>query len=134
MKKRALFILLALAVVISIVAFSACAGKEEPAPTPTEPTPTITPTLEPTPTPATIPEQVIIIKDFMFNPLETTIKAGNKVTWVNQDSARHTITGNGWDSGDLRRDELYSKSFDNPGIYDYTCAYHLYMKGKVIVE
>lgn len=76
----------------------------------------------------------VIIKGFAFNPQETTIKVGDKVTWVNQDSAHHTITGNGWDSGDLGQNEVYSKSFDNPGTYDYTCTYHPYMKGKVIVE
>ena len=35
----------------------------------------------------------VLIKDFMFSPMEVRIKAGTSVTWVNQDDEPHTVVG-----------------------------------------
>lgn len=79
-------------------------------------------------------ENVVIIKDFVFLPAEITISKGETVTWINQDSAPHTATGSGFDSGFMGKDATFSFTFNEAGTFDYICTYHPYMKGKVIVN
>ncbi len=77
------------------------------------------------------------IKDFAYNPDPVTFKAGQSVTWTNQDSAPHTATGQDRDvlqSGTLNQGESYSQIFDTPGTYEYFCEFHPNMKGVMIVE
>lgn len=78
----------------------------------------------------------VLIEDYAYLPVEITIQAGETVTWINKDSVGHTSTDTEgeFDSGMLGRDESYEYTFDNPGVYDYYCIPHPYMKGKVIVE
>ena len=33
----------------------------------------------------------IVIKKFMFNPMDVTVSAGTDVTWENQDGEPHTV-------------------------------------------
>jgi amicyanin len=89
-------------------------------------------TSAPTPTPGG--GNQVTIKDFAFNPQEITIKVGDTVTWTQQDSTQHTTTGDIWNSGNLKQEQTYSKTFDKAGAYDYICTIHPNMKGKVIVE
>src|SRR3989344_7268471 len=77
------------------------------------------------------------ISNFAFSPSEIRIKAGDKVVWTNKDSARHTVTsdsGSELGSSLLGQGESYSHTFSTPGIFNYHCAPHPYMKGKIIVE
>ncbi|MBI2859556.1 MAG: cupredoxin family copper-binding protein [Chloroflexi bacterium] len=76
----------------------------------------------------------VVISSSVFNPLEITVKAGDAVTWINRDTVPHTITGGGWNSGNLTRGDQYSRKFDTTGPFDYVCAYHPGMKGKVTVK
>ena len=74
-------------------------------------------------------------KNFAFEPKTVTIKVGQTVTWTNQDSVTHTVTGDGGiDSGDLSKGESYSKTFDTAGTFNYHCSIHPSMTGQVIVE
>jgi plastocyanin len=75
------------------------------------------------------------IKNFAFSPTTVTIKAGQSVEWVNNDSSPHTITSDTglFDSGNESSGQSYSHKFDKPGTYAYHCAYHPNMKGTVIV-
>ena len=36
-------------------------------------------------------ENVIVIKKFMFNPMDVTVPAGTDVTWENQDGEPHSV-------------------------------------------
>lgn len=77
------------------------------------------------------------ISDFAFNPDPVTIKAGESVTWTNQDSAPHTATAQDRDvlqSGTLNQGESFTQTFDTPGTYEYFCEFHPDMKGVIIVE
>jgi plastocyanin len=57
------------------------------------------------------------------------------VTWTNNDSATHTITGDGGlDSGDVATGGTYSKTFDKAGTYKYHCSIHPTMTGEVVVQ
>ncbi|VVB57167.1 Plastocyanin [uncultured archaeon] len=60
---------------------------------------------------------------------------GAAVTWTNEDSAPHTITSStgAFDSGTLQQGQSFSFKFDTPGTYEYHCAIHSRMKGKITV-
>ena len=79
--------------------------------------------------------------DNCYVPSLIVIEKGKQVTWVNEDSAFHTITSGYYDtptdlfdSGHLDPFESYTLTFDEIGTYDYFCTLHPWMKGQVIVE
>lgn len=80
----------------------------------------------------------ISIDDFAFNPAKLTIKKGTKVTWTNNDDARHDITPTGGASDFLAsklltNGESYEFTFNTVGTYTYKCSPHPYMKGTIEV-
>src|SRR5215218_4649581 len=80
----------------------------------------------------------VSIKNFAFNPPNTTVAPGTTVTWVNNDQTAHTATANNgagvFDSGELQPGESYSFTFDKPGTYAYHCEIHPDMTGTVTVS
>ena len=80
----------------------------------------------------------VAIDNFAFSPREITIAAGTRVTWVNHDDVPHTATSSvkprAFDSGALDTDDTFSFVFKTPGTYEYFCAVHPHMTGKVIVK
>ncbi len=77
------------------------------------------------------------IKDFKYAPATVTVRPGGEIRWVNRDRAPHTATvagGAGLDTGTLRTGASRSLSFKKPGRYAYTCLFHPFMKGTVIVR
>lgn len=77
----------------------------------------------------------VTLANFAFDPTSVEIKAGESVTWTNEDSAVHTVTGDGGiDSGDLAKGKSYSKTFDTAGTYNYKCTIHPTMTGTVVVK
>ena len=79
--------------------------------------------------------------DRCYIPSLIVIEKGKQVTWVNEDSAFHSITSGFYDtptdlfdSGHLDPFESYTITFDEIGTYDYFCTLHPWMKGQVIVE
>jgi len=128
-----------LALLAGALAASACGGgsKEKATPGATSPAGTPKATAQATQTAATPGAQgaSVEIKNFAFEPKTITIKVGRTVTWTNQDSAAHTVAGDGGiDSGDLSKGKSYSKTFDTEGTFDYHCSIHPQMKGQVIVQ
>jgi plastocyanin len=79
-------------------------------------------------------ENQVLIKGFKFLPQDITVSVGTTVTWVNEDSAVHTVEGSGMDSGNMSRGDEFTFTFDEAGVYDYICGPHPYMTGSVIVE
>jgi plastocyanin len=88
-----------------------------------------------------------------FQPMRTTIKAGDTVEWKNVGAQLHHVTtdpsaalkkgdvatpsgAKPFDSGFLKPGESFSQTFSVPGVYRYTCAVHEAkgMNGEVIVE
>lgn len=61
-----------------------------------------------------------------MNPRELTIKAGDTVTWTNEDSTAHTSTADDgtWDSDRLAKGEAFSFTFTAKGAYTYHCTPH----------
>ena len=79
--------------------------------------------------------------DRCYIPSVITIGAGESVTWVNEDSAFHSVTSGFYDapidlfdSGYMDPFESYTLTFDESGTFDYFCSLHPWMEGQVIVE
>jgi plastocyanin len=80
----------------------------------------------------------VSIVDFAFQPQVITISAGSSVRWINTGLYTHTSTSDVsslevWDSGNLNPGEVFTKTFNAPGIYTYHCAIHSSMTGVVTV-
>ena len=83
------------------------------------------------------PSDKVTIKGFEYGPPNVSVKAGSKLTFVNQDSAKHTATdkaSDAFDTSTLKKGQSKAVTFDKPGTYDYICDFHVFMKGKVTVE
>jgi len=78
----------------------------------------------------------VSIKDFAFNPSNTTVSPGTTVTWVNNDQTAHTVTTNdgAFDSGTLQPGQSFSFAFDKAGTYAYHCNIHPTMTATVTVS
>jgi hypothetical protein len=77
----------------------------------------------------------VTIKDFVYSPETISVKAGDTVTWTNQDTAPHSATGNGgsFDTGTFGKGKSGSHTFDKAGTFAYICSVHPNMKGTVKV-
>jgi len=87
------------------------------------------------PAPAASP-LMVFIRNSLYYPNSVTVKVGSTVTWRNDDTQfSHTVTSttNVFDSKNMDRGVVYSYTFKKPGKYPYTCTYHPYMQGMVIV-
>ncbi len=97
-------------------------------------------TPEPTAT-LTVAKQKTVTSDIAGFKLEDlVISVGTKVTWVNQDSARHTTTSgtspepsNIWNSDFLDKGNSSSHVFLEPGTFPYFCRIHPFMTATVTV-
>jgi plastocyanin len=85
---------------------------------------------------ASIDATRIEVKNFMFMPTTLTVKAGDKVTWVNKDEEPHTVTSDTgiFRSGAMDTDGSFSYKFDQPGTYHFTCSIHPRMVGTIVVK
>ena len=81
--------------------------------------------------------------DKAYSPNPAQIKAGETVTWTNDDSQIHTATsgtvgaedsGTVFDSSILSPKATFDFKFDQAGEYDYYCTLHPQMVGKVVVS
>ncbi len=90
-------------------------------------------------------EYKVGMRDWLFTPEELTIKAGDSVTWLNDDSADHNLAFYGARPAgaptkkkpqDMRVGEEYTLVFDQTGIFEYVCKIHRRqdMKGVIIVK
>ena len=81
-------------------------------------------------------EVKIDIKEFMFGPKDLNVAVGTKVTWVNDDQIPHTVaeTHKVFRSGALDTNDSFSWVFNTPGEYEYFCALHPQMIGKIVVS
>ena len=79
--------------------------------------------------------QSVEIKNFAFNPATLSVKAGDKVTWTNADSAAHTVTfdDGSADSKNMANNATFEHTFSSAGTFAYHCAIHSQMKGSITV-
>src|SRR4029077_13550019 len=78
----------------------------------------------------------VSIVNFAFTPAEITIAPGESVTWTNDDGAPHGLAYHDGAKGTdlMLPGATFSRRFDQPGTYDYNCAVHPYMTGRVVVR
>ncbi|WP_149359532.1 cupredoxin domain-containing protein [Lolliginicoccus suaedae] len=109
-----------------------------PSPDAPEPVSPTTTTQAPPPAPAQQADPVqrtVDIIGFEFEPGTLTVPVGSTITWVQKDDSLHTVDfTDGTESGDLTQGQSYSRTFTEPGTYDYVCFYHPRMTATVIVE
>ena len=76
------------------------------------------------------------IGNFVFTPAEITVAPGTTVTWVNEDDIPHTVAASSgaFHSKAMDTDQQYSFTFTTLGTYDYFCALHPHMQGKIVVK
>ena len=81
--------------------------------------------------------QTVSISNFTFAPTAMTVRAGQQVTWLNDDDAPHTVVGT--DPGSplkspaLDTGDKYSVTLTRPGTYRYFCSLHPHMTGSINV-
>ena len=78
-----------------------------------------------------------------FQPSSVTVAKGGTVTWTNNDPVLHTVTSTSvpagattFDSGAMNSTgttATFKVTFTVDGTYNYTCSYHPWMHGTVIV-
>ena len=96
---------------------------------------------QPTTATSSIPSNSTLVKivanagsnSFSPNPVE--VKVGETVTWINDDSGRHTVTSKDgvFNSELMGRGQSFSYTFDKAGEYPYSCSPHPNMVGTVVV-
>ena len=81
------------------------------------------------------------VEDICYIPSKIIVEKGGSVTWLNEDSAFHTVTSGFYgeptelfDSGYLDPYQYYTLSFDEIGTFDYFCELHPWMFAQVFVE
>jgi hypothetical protein len=70
-----------------------------------------------------------------FAPPQTSVLAGDTVTWTNQAVRKHTVdeVGESFASPELFLGDSFSHRFDTPGAVPYYCRLHPFMHGEVDV-
>jgi plastocyanin len=79
----------------------------------------------------------VSMEGIKFHPNSVTVKAGDTVTWTNNDTVGHDVTGDDFNSGDpggLQNGDTFAHAFDKPGTFDYVCTVHPGMEGSVTVK
>lgn len=81
----------------------------------------------------------VMIVNYSFRPSSITVQAGTTVLWVNMDFVEHTVSfgthenPTGVESPLLGHMGSFSYTFTEPGVYEYHCDPHPYMRGSVTV-
>ncbi|HEY8296863.1 MAG TPA: cupredoxin family copper-binding protein [Candidatus Baltobacteraceae bacterium] len=90
----------------------------------------------PAPDAAAKPAIVVHMKNFAFSPAKVSIKSGQTVEWINDDSVQHSATADdhSWNSGELAQGASWSKTFTAAGTYTYYCDDHEFMKAEIDVK
>lgn len=77
---------------------------------------------------------VVRIRAVAFEPAAVTVRAGDDVTWVNDDGFAHTITAPHHIDERIEPGATVVQAFDVPGTYAYACRIHpANMRGEVRV-
>jgi plastocyanin len=77
------------------------------------------------------------IANFAFAPADIKAKVGDKITFVNKDSAAHTATateGATFDSGSLAQGASFDYVAKRAGTIKFVCSFHPDMTGTITVS
>ena len=79
----------------------------------------------------------VAIEGFAFAPGTVKVKAGDTITWTNDDAAPHTVTaksGGDVDSGTLAQGATFEFTAEKAGTIAYFCEIHPSMTGTIEVS
>lgn len=73
------------------------------------------------------------ITGFAFVPRVLEVRAGDTITWTNDDLAPHTATADeyGWNTGELAKGQSQKITVTEDMETHYFCAFHPHMKGSL---
>jgi plastocyanin len=96
---------------------------------------TVAEALTVTEAPAAAEAVTVTMTDTRFAPATIRIRRGETVTWRNTSQMVHTVTGAGFDSGNMAAGTTFSRTFDAAGTYSYHCKPHQAagMVGSIVV-
>jgi plastocyanin len=78
---------------------------------------------------------VTMVKSYRFEPKAIEVRAGDTVTWTNDDNFTHTVRVDGQGDHEVGRGDSVSITFARLGTYYYVCTLHRHdMDGTVIVR
>jgi len=84
------------------------------------------------------PANEVFIQNMAFSPATLTVTVGTTVKWTNKDGIAHTVTSDTGsttlNSGNINSNGVFSFMFMTAGTYNYHCAIHPSMVGKVVVN
>jgi plastocyanin len=72
------------------------------------------------------------MQNVQFDPADVTIKAGETVTWTNNEGVPHDVEKTGGPGpsfssgpeGGMMEGDTFAQTFDQPGTYEYVCRVH----------
>lgn len=78
----------------------------------------------------------VVIDNFTFTPQSTIVSKGTTVTFLNNDSATHTVVSdnNAFKSKDIEPGQSYQHTFNETGSFPYHCSIHPTMTGTITVQ
>lgn len=77
----------------------------------------------------------IVIQGYKAVPEKVVVRPRTKVRWTNKDSISHTVTGAGFDSGSLKKNDEFVHQFNESGLrYIYKSTLHNRVLGEIIVK
>ncbi len=74
------------------------------------------------------------VVDSNFRPASVRVDAGDEVTWRWSDSQDHNVVFEDGEASSVQADGTWSRTFERPGEYAYSCTLHLFMDGRVVVD
>jgi plastocyanin len=77
---------------------------------------------------------VVVMKNIAFDNASPTMKAGESITFKNEDSAPHNIKIDNKESGIIDPGKSWSVSIAKAGAYPFACIIHPTMTGSLTVQ
>ena len=79
---------------------------------------------------------VVRVRGFLYAPKSLYVRTNQTVTFINDDAEAHTVTwpAGPFDSGTIDPQAVWHHSFSRAGVYYYTCSFHPYMHGRIVVS
>ncbi|MCE2497661.1 MAG: hypothetical protein J4F28_01460 [Nitrosopumilaceae archaeon] len=82
------------------------------------------------------------VDDTCYIPADVSINAGDTVSWINSDTAAHTVTSGSvtdgptgiFDSSLVMVGAVFEHTFEEAGTFEYFCMVHPWMDGTVTVN
>jgi plastocyanin len=86
--------------------------------------------------PGEIETTEVIMLNYRFLPQDIRVSEGYTVTWTNDDRVAHTVVADAgeFDSGEVQPGETFNYTFEETGVFNYSCTIHPGMIGSVTVQ